>query len=893
MSEQKALTLDDVPYETLSPMMKQYVDTKRSIGDTILFYRVGDFYEMFFDDAVFVSRELELTLTGKDCGEGRRAPMCGVPHHAYVSYANRLLNLGCKVAICDQLEDPALAKGLVKRGIIQVLTPGTVTDSNGLDDKKNNFLMGIMCVGSQFGCAVADITTGDFEATQLVFLENGEHLINLVAKYLPSEILYNPSFTRTPEYQAISKGFHCAFTERSETEFDPDRIRRDANLLIEGDDKFSDDELLMSAAGAVLRYADETQTTKVSHMDHMRIFKVSETMELDHATRTNLELTSTIRSNSKKGSLLWAIDRTKTAMGGRLIRKWVEEPLIIKSEIVSRQDAVEELFNDFIGRQEIIEGLTGLHDIERLATKASLGTSNARDLLSLKNALGKLPFLCEQVKHYSKGAFKSISQMIEPMTDVYELLEASINEDPPITIKDGDIIKKGYSQECDELKELATNAKSYIMAIETRERERTGIKNLKIGYNKVFGYYLDVTRSYADLVPEDYIRKQTLTGSERYITPELKELEDKIVSAQTRKVSMEYELFVEIREKVAAQKERLFNCARAVALLDVISAFAELASSESYVKPVVDDSDVIEITGGRHPVVEKTIDAGSSFIPNDTVLDDDKRLMILTGPNMAGKSTYMRQVALIVLMAQIGSFVPASKARIGLVDKIFTRIGASDDISTGKSTFMVEMSEVSSILRNSTKRSLLLLDEVGRGTSTYDGLSIAWAIIEYINDKNVLFARTIFATHYHELNSLEKMKPGIFNMHVEVKENSDGVVFMHKISDGGTSDSYGIEVAKLAGLPEDVLKRSRTILKELERIGSLKVVGDEEATMIESKIEKGDSVFSPEEVEFRRQDKIRAAVRDIDISRLTPLEAMNILYSLTEMVHKEDSNEQN
>lgn len=891
------LRLADMNYESLSPMMQQYADTKKKLGDTILFYRLGDFYEMFFDDALYVSKTLELTLTQRDCGSNMRAPMCGVPHHAFQTYANRLVSMGHKVAICEQLEDPALAKGLVKRGIVKILTPGTITDTTGLDESRNNFLMSICCVGNQFGVAVSDITTGEFEATELIFADNGEHLINLLGKYRPSEIVHNDAFSSTREYEVISKGMNTSFTLMNDREFSSKAFLSRKDITVEGKDKFREGELMYSACEALLRYAEETQVDKPVHLCKVRCFRISETMELDLTTRINLELTSTIRTNSKRGSLLWAIDRTRTAMGGRLLRKWVEEPLIVTSSINSRLDAVEEANGKFMARQEIMEGLTGFYDIERLASKASLGSINAREMLSLKNSIAKLPFLIGICEGFSKGTFREIKSLLDPMEDLHDLLERAICDDPPVTIKDGGIIKTGYNSECDELKNIATNAKEYILSLEARERERTGIRNLKIGYNRVFGYYVDVPRSNTTELPPEYVRKQTLANNERYISPELKELEDKILGAETRRTALEYELFVEIRDRVNHVSSRLFGCARAVALLDVITSLAQLASDEGYVRPVVDNSDVLEIENGRHPVVEKMLDRDERFIPNDTELNDKDRLMVLTGPNMAGKSTYMRQVAIIVLMAQIGSFVPASKAHIGLVDQIFTRIGASDDISMGQSTFMVEMKEVSAILRNATRKSLLLLDEVGRGTSTYDGLSIAWAVIEYIIDTNILYARTIFATHYHELNRLERMSHGVFNCHVDVKENDKGVTFLHKIVPGGTSDSYGIEVARLAGIPEGVLQRSRAILKELERVGDFKVMGNTEMeggslTLSSSAMPGQESFFNPDNVVYRKEDKIRRTVRELDITKVTPLEAMNILYGLTEAVKEEDRDEQ-
>jgi len=885
MTEKKQLTLADVNIDDLSPMMQQYARLKLEMGDIIIFYRLGDFYECFFDDALFVSKTLELTLTAKDCGNRLRAPMCGVPHHAYKTYAARLVNEGRKVAICEQLEDPATAKGIVKRGVVQVLTPGTITDTDEIDDRRNNYLMSILCVGNQFGVAVADITTGDFEATALDFLRNGEHLVNLVGRYRPSEILYNPAFEGRGEYKLLKQAFGTSFTELTDRDYDYAMLTNDGNIKFTGVDKFKDKGLVYGACAALLGYAEKTQTEKVEHLDNINCFLLSDTMELDISTRTNLELTRTIRTGAKKGSLLWAIDRTKTAMGGRLLRKWIEEPLVSVTAVNSRLDAVEQAFEKYIDRQEIIECLTGLYDIERLAAKVSLGSVNARELLSLKHSLGKLPFLKECVSKFDAGLFAEVNEMLDPLEDIYDLLERSIAEEPPILITEGGIIKKGYNAECDELTEIATNAREFILGLETRERERTGIKNLRIGYNKVFGYYVEVPRSVEELPPE-YTRKQTLANNERYISPELKELEDKILGATTRKTALEYELFTEIRSTVKSQSDRLFGSAQAVALTDVLASLAELANDENYVRPIVDDSNELDIKGGRHPVVERMLSGEGRFVPNDTELNGDKRIMVLTGPNMAGKSTYMRQTALIVLMAQMGSFVPADSAHIGLVDKVFTRIGASDDISMGQSTFMVEMQEVAGILRSATSSSLLLLDEVGRGTSTYDGLSIAWSVLEYIADPNILYARTIFATHYHELNRLEKTVPGIFNMHVDVSETDDGVVFLHKIVDGGTSDSYGIEVARLAGLPADVLTRSRNILKELERIGELKASDDAE-------LPGQDSIFNPDNVYYRKEDVIRTALRETDITRMTPLEAMNILYGLIDTVRKEDEDGQN
>ena len=592
MTENKPLRLDDIPYEKLSPMMQKYADLKRQMGQIIIFYRLGDFYECSFDDALLVSRMLELSLTGRDCGNGMRAPMCGVPHHAYKSYAARLVNEGQKVAICEQLEDPALAKGLVKRGIVQVLTPGTMTDTDELDDRKNNFLMSIMCVGNQYGIAVADITTGDFEATQLDFTGNDEHLINIIGKYLPSEILYNPGFEDSSCYKVLRQAFEVSYTARSERDFSASGIRNNKQIKVYGNDKFKDCDLMYGACQALITYAEETQTNKVMHLNSIQCFKISETMEIDYSTRVNLELTQTIRSGARKGSLLWAIDRTKTAMGGRLLRKWIEEPLIVSSSVNARLDAVEECFDRFIERQELIEGLTGLYDIERLASKVSLGSINGREMISLRNSLGKLPFLKECASKFSKGVFREINELLDPLEDIYDLLDRAIAEDPPVVITEGDIIKEGYNTECDELRSIASNARDYIMSLEAKEKERTGVKTLKIGYNRVFGYYVEVPRSVKEL-PSEYTRKQTLANNERYISPELKELEEKILGATSRRTALEYQLFVEVRDKVKEASDRLFGSARATALIDVISSLADLANEEGEVRPIVDNSNVL------------------------------------------------------------------------------------------------------------------------------------------------------------------------------------------------------------------------------------------------------------------------------------------------------------
>ena len=870
----------------VSPMMQNYLETKKAYPDSILFYRIGDFYEMFFDDAVQVSRELELVLTGKSCGMEERAPMCGVPFHAADTYISRLVSKGYKVAICEQVEDPKLAKGLVKREVIKVVTPGTNINSLTLDSGKNNYLMCICYQDNGIGISVVDVSTGEFLVSEV---SSVNQINDYLGRFDPSEIICNNAFSvQSDLLNSIKERYGIPVTVLDNAVFEEKTATGEVlrqfkvkSLIGLGLDSMIPGVL---AAGASLIYLHDTQKTDLGNLSEIHPYIADKYMMLDSSSRRNLELTETIRDKQKKGSLLGVLDRTKTAMGGRLLRKWIEEPLIVSSSVNARLDAVEECYDRFIERQELIEGLTGLYDIERLASKVSLGSINGREMISLRNSLGKLPFLKECASKFTKGVFREINELLDPLEDIYELLDKAIAEDPPVVITEGDIIKPGYNQECDELRDIASNARDYIMSLEAKEKERTGVKTLKIGYNRVFGYYVEVPRSVTELPPE-YTRKQTLANNERYISPELKELEEKILGATSRRTALEYQLFVEVRDTVKQASDRLFGSARATALIDVISSLADLANEENYVRPIVDNSNALEIKDGRHPVVEKMLTGTDRFVPNDTLLDEEHRIMVLTGPNMAGKSTYMRQTAIIVLMAQMGSFVPTSSAHIGLVDKIFTRIGASDDISMGQSTFMVEMKEVAGILKNATASSLLLLDEVGRGTSTYDGLSIAWAVLEYIADPKILYARTIFATHYHELNRLEKSIRGIFNNHVDVTENDDGVVFLHKIVEGGTSDSYGIEVARLAGVPSDVLTRSRNILKELERLGEFK-------TSDEAELPGQDSIFNPDNVYYRKEDSIRNALRDIDITRVTPLEAMNLLYGFIDTVRKEDQDEQ-
>ena len=893
--EQELLTYKTLDRDKITPMMIQYLDQKDKWPDAILMFRLGDFYEMFFDDAVTAAKVLELALTARDCGLDKRAPMCGVPHHAAQSYMQKLVAHGFKVAVCDQMEDPALAKGIVKRAVTRILTPGTITDQSGLEDKKNNYIVCIYRMGMQYGLAAADLTTGIFEATQLVTGNTASKLQNQIARFSPSEMICNESFLKDVCHAQIINQFPVLLSVRPDADFSSEKIA--AYMAAEPEKKKAVQDLwsmdhvqallYRSAASALLCYLEDTQQSPISHLHNITVFRLEETMELDISTRRNLEMTETIRTKSRKGSLLWAIDSTKTAMGGRLLRRWLEQPLIHVSDIIPRQDAVEEAKESFMLRQELLEAISGLHDLERLTSRIALGSVQARDLLALRNSLAKLPSIAALASRCKRGLFDEINRLMDTMEDMCTLLTDALAEDPPLSIKEGGILKQGYNEDVDRLRFASRDGKSLIMNLEAGEKEKTGIRTMKVGYNRVFGYYLEVSKGSISMVPDYFIRKQTLANAERYITEELKDLEDTILGADQKLIALEYEIFCSIREQISSQSSRLQNTSQAIALLDVILSLGELADREKYVRPVLDDSDSLEIAQGRHPVVEKMLSAGS-FVPNDTYLDSSgRRIIILTGPNMAGKSTYMRQVALIVLLAQMGSFVPASSAHIGVVDRIFTRIGASDDLTSGQSTFMVEMNEVSTILRNATRRSLLLLDEVGRGTSTYDGLSIAWAILEFISDPEVIFARTLFATHYHELNMLEKQIDGIVNAHVEVDEKDGEIIFLHRIADGGTDDSYGIEVARLAGVPLEVVERAKDILRELE--AEKKIHG---GPLTEVLNPDKDNLPSPDPMQGQfelfdkkakysvRVDPIRRELMDIDISHMTPLEAMNTLYAM-------------
>ena len=802
---------------TMTPMMKVYCETKEKYKDCILFYRLGDFYEMFFEDALIASKELEITLTGKDCGLEERAPMCGVPFHAVDGYLNKLVSKGYKVAICEQLEDPKQAKGLVKRDVIRVVTPGTNLDAQALDESRNNYLMCIVCMEDRYGLSVADISTGEYLVTEL---DSEKKLLDEINKFSPSEIICNHSFyVSGVDIEDMKERLHISVFSLDSWYFDDALCARNlmehfhvSSLSGLGLDAFS---CGIIAAGALLQYLIETQKTSIANLTALTPYSISKYMVLDSSTRRNLELCETLREKNKRGSLLWVLDKTKTAMGARMLRRYLEQPLIEKEEIMQRLDAVEELKDNAITREELREYLNPVYDLERLISRISYQTANPRDLVAFKTSLSMLPHIKYIMKSLQSPLLVQLQEEMDELADLFALVDTAIVDEPPISIRDGGFIKEGYNEEVDRLRHAKTEGKSWLAKLEAEEREKTGIKTMKVKYNKVFGYYLEVTNSYKDMVPDYYTRKQTLTNAERYITPELKELEETILGSEDKLTALEYDLYVGVRGKIADEILRIQKTAHAIAGVDVFASLALVAERGNYVKPSINEKGVLDIKNGRHPVVEKMI-PNDMFIANDTYLDNGKsRISIITGPNMAGKSTYMRQTALIVLMAQIGSFVPADAAKIGLVDRIFTRVGASDDLASGQSTFMVEMTEVANILRNATRNSLLILDEIGRGTSTFDGLSIAWAIVEYISNPKLLGAKTLFATHYHELTELEGKLPGVNNYCIAVKENGDDIVFLRKIIQGGADKSYGIQVAKLAGVPDMVIERAKELAEEL------------------------------------------------------------------------------
>ena len=861
-----------------SPMMQRYLETKEQYKDCILFYRLGDFYEMFFEDAILAARELEITLTGKDCGQEERAPMAGIPHHAAEMYISKLIAKGYKVAICEQLENPKEAKGIVKRGVIRVVTPGTIVESNMLEERKNNYIMSIFKSGIYFGISVCDISTGEFYSAEIKDNNNFPQLLDEIARYSPSELVINSMMADCQEeIQKIKERFECYITKFNDKFFEKnvDKIKYRFNLLDSTQKKIEDierKELAIPSINALIEYIEQTQMTTLEHINKITIYNISKYMSLDINARRNLEITEKMRDKSKKGTLLWVLDKTSTSMGGRHLRRWLNDPLIDTVEINRRLEAVKELKENIILRGDIIENLKKVYDIERLAGKMAYGNANARDMITLKNSLQKLPDLKNILLPCKSELLKNIHENMDELRDIYALIEKSIVEDPPMTVKDGGIIKLGYDPEIDKLKTATTDGKKWIIELEAEEKEKTGIKNLKVGFNKVFGYFIEVTKSNLDQVPERYIRKQTLTNAERYITEELKNLENQILGAEEKVVNLEYNAFTSIREQISKNVIRLQKTSTLVSTLDVLTSFATVAQDMNYCMTEVNNLGVIDIKEGRHPVIEKMLGAGT-FVENDTYLDEaDNRLAIITGPNMAGKSTYMRQVALITLMAQVGSFVPATSATIGVVDKIFTRVGASDDLSMGQSTFMVEMMEVATILKEATKNSLVILDEIGRGTSTYDGLSIAWAVAEYIANKEKCGAKTLFATHYHELTELEEKLDGIKNYSIAVKEKGEDIIFLRKIIRGGTDESYGIHVARLAGVPKVVTQKADEILRSLERKNILTGKKQETKKQVEGQFD----MFNYKLAEIAHE------IDKVNFNELTPIDALNILVKIKE-----------
>ena len=860
-----------------SPMMQHYLDTKKDYKDSILFYRLGDFYEMFFDDAILASRELELTLTGKECGQEERAPMCGVPFHAAENYIARLISKGYKVAICEQMEDPKQAKGIVKREVIRVVTPGTVIESNLLDEKKNNYIMSVYKSGIYFGIAVCDVSTGDFRATQIKETNNFSAALDEISRYSPAEIVVNNlMYDTTEEIAKIRERFQIYISKQEDNKFsnNVEELTSKYNVVDESENKIeiNDKTLCICAINGLLTYILETQKTNLDHINKIILYNNTKYMCLDINARRNLELTEKLRDKSKKGTLLWVLDKTSTSMGGRRLRRWINDPLLDIEKINKRLNSVKELKDNPILRGDIADLLKKVYDIERLVGKISYGNANTRDLISLKNSVKQLPELKKIMSNTESTLLKELYNELDILEDIYNIIDVAIVEEPPISVKEGGIIKKGYNEEIDKLKMATTDGKNWLIQLEANEREKTGIKGLKVGFNKVFGYYIEVTKSNISLVPDRYIRKQTLTNGERYVTEELKKLENELLGAEEKVINLEYNAFCEIREIIEKQLLRIQRTADIVATLDVLNSFAIVAEDMNYCMPIVDNSGIIDIKGGRHPVIEKILPSGE-FVDNDTYLDkEDNRFSIITGPNMAGKSTYMRQVALITLMAQCGSFVPATFARLGVVDKIFTRIGASDDLSMGQSTFMVEMMEVATILKEATQNSLVILDEIGRGTSTYDGLSIAWAVAEYMSDKEKCGAKTLFATHYHELIGLEQKIQGVKNYSIAVKEKGEDIIFLRKIVAGGTDESYGVHVAKLAGVPQTVTKRSNEILRTLERKS---ILGSKEQEKENKKVAEGQlDMYNYKLAEIAHE------IDKIDLNSLTPIDALNTLVKI-------------
>ena len=873
----------------LSPMMQHYLETKEEYKDCILFYRLGDFYEMFFDDAKTVSRELEITLTGKDCGLEERAPMCGVPYHSVENYLNKLVQKGYKVAIAEQVEDPKTAKGLVKREVVRIVTPGTIINSSALDETKNNYLMAIVYLDRTFGVSFVDVTTGDYYVTEV---SNEQALIDEIYKFTPSEVVCNDAFfVSGADLEDLKTRLHFTLSSLENWYFSEDGCRK---ILLDHFHIHSleglglqDYETGVIAAGALMQYLYETQKSEMTHITSIHPYSTGRYMIIDTSTRRNLELTETLREKQKKGTLLWVFDKTKTAMGARLLRTYIEQPLIDKAAITKRQDAIEELCEQFISREELREYLGPIYDLERLMGRISYNTANPRDLIAFKSSLAMLPHIKQVLAGFSCDLLKGIYENMDTLDDLFRLIDESIIEEPPITIREGGIIKEGFNDDVDQFRKSKTEGKTWLSDLEIRERERTGIKTLKIKYNKIFGYCLEVTNSFKDKVPAEYTRRQTLANAERYTTQELKNLEDVIMGAEDKLYALEYELFCTVRDTIAGEVLRIQKSAKAVAQLDVLASLAAVAQRNQYVRPKINEKGIIDIKNGRHPVVELMI-PNNMFVANDLYLDNNSnRVAIITGPNMAGKSTYMRQAALITLMAQIGSFVPADSANIGICDRIFTRVGASDDLASGQSTFMVEMTEVANILRNATRQSLVVLDEIGRGTSTFDGMSIAWAVVEYISDTKQLGAKTLFATHYHELTELEGALTGVNNYCIAVKEQGDDIVFLRKIIKGGADKSYGIQVAKLAGVPERIISRAKELVQELSEAdiaNRAKEVAQYAAVSsgTKSRVHKLDEVDANQLTLFDtvKDDDIVKEITSLELGTMTPIDALNTLYRM-------------
>ena len=897
----------------LTPLMQQYVQIKEQYKDCILFYRLGDFYEMFFEDAHICSKELEIALTGKNIGQEERAPMCGVPFHAVEGYLSKLVSRGYRVAICEQVEDPKQAKGIVKREVIRIVTPGTNLNTQVLDETKNNYLMAVVHTTNAYGISIVDVTTGDYYVTEV---ESDRKLMDEIFKWSPSEIICNDTFFVSGiDIETLKSNFNIALSPLEPWYFDDDlcvrALREHFHVATLDGLGLKDYTIGVIAAGCIMQFLQETQKSSLSHITKLTPYTYEKYMLLDSSTVRNLELTETLREKQKRGSLLWVLDKTKTAMGARLLRSFMEQPLIDYDMIIQRLEAVSELKENMISREEIREYLNPIYDLERIMSKISYKSANPRDLVAFCSSLSMLPHIKFLMQNFESPLLKEIYDELDPLQDLFDLIDRSISEEPPLTVKEGGIIKEGFHEEVDRLRKAKTEGKDWLMDLETKEREATGIKNLRIRFNRVFGYYLEVTNSYKNLVPDSWIRKQTLANAERYTTPELKNLEDIILGAEDKLFSLEYNIFCEIRDQIAAEVKRIQQTAKAIAKIDVFASLALVAEQNNYTKPIMNTNGSIHIKNGRHPVVERMI-SHDMFVANDTLLDNkNNRVSIITGPNMAGKSTYMRQTALIVLMAQIGSFVPADAAEISIVDRIFTRVGASDDLASGQSTFMVEMTEVANILRNATKNSLLILDEIGRGTSTFDGLSIAWAVVEHISNCSILGAKTLFATHYHELTELEGRLEGVNNYCIAVKEQGEDIVFLRKIVKGGADKSYGIQVAKLAGVPSSVLKRASEIVLELTGNDlALKTknlsspdASESEVEFVQEELPLDDNTIlgvhatsksgkGKKKVDTNQfslfslsgNEDIISELRDLDIARLTPIDAINKLYQLQKKI---------